>query len=100
MKTIMPFFAMFVDPPSTLYERIYRLFLPHHPADRVTVRLRKCSTYEDLLDNGLRFIRIMSWRSRELCREEAPGNKREGGLGAIVCIFGGEGTRLEVLEGQ
>jgi hypothetical protein len=35
-----------------------------------------------------------------MCREEAPGNKREGGLRAIVCISGGEGTRLEVLEGQ
>lgn len=99
MKTIMPFFAMFVDPPSTLYECIYRLFLPHHPADWVTVRLRKCSTYKIcwIMDSG--FIRIMSWRSRGLCREEAPGNKREGGLGATV-YFGGEGTRLEVLEGQ
>jgi hypothetical protein len=57
MKTIMLFFAMFVDPPSTLYERIYRLFLPHHPADRMTVRLRKCSTYKDLLDNRLRFYK-------------------------------------------
>jgi hypothetical protein len=57
MKAIMPFFAMFVDPPSTLYERIHRLLLPRHPADRMNVLLRKYSTYEDLLDNGLWFYK-------------------------------------------
>lgn len=43
IRTIMPFFTMFVDPPSTLYERICRLFLPGHPADRMNVLLLKYS---------------------------------------------------------
>jgi len=53
----MPFFNMFVDPPSTLYKRIYRLFLPNHPADRMNVLLLKYSTYGDLSDNELRFYK-------------------------------------------
>jgi len=48
---------MFVDPPSTLYKRIYRLFLPNHPADRMNVLLLKYSTYGDLSDNELRFYK-------------------------------------------
>ena len=43
IRTIVPFFAIFVDPPSTLYECIYRLFLPRHPADRMNVLLLRYS---------------------------------------------------------
>jgi hypothetical protein len=57
MRIIMPFFIMFVDPPSTLYECIYRLFLPSCHADRMNVLLRKYSMYKDLSDNGLRFYK-------------------------------------------
>ena len=48
---------MFVDPPSTLYERIYRLFLPGHLADRMDVVLLKYSMDRDLSDDGLRFYK-------------------------------------------
>jgi hypothetical protein len=53
----MPFFTMFVDPPSTLYKSIYRLFHPSHPADRMNVLLLKYSMYGDLSDDGLRFYK-------------------------------------------
>ena len=46
---------MHVDPPKTLYERIYRLFLPGHPADRLNILLRKHYMYKDLPENGIKF---------------------------------------------
>jgi hypothetical protein len=87
MKTIVPFFTMFVDPPSTFYERIYRLSSPATLPIEMDMLLRECSTKIcRTMDSG--FIRIISWRSRGLCRRGAPGNECGGELGATVCILG------------
>jgi hypothetical protein len=100
MRTIIPFFTMFVDPPSTLYEHIYCLFVPGHPADRVKVLLRKYSMYKDLSDNELMFYKDYIAEIQKIVPKEKllVMNVKEGW--EPLCALGGEGTRLEVPEGQ
>jgi hypothetical protein len=85
--------------PTFNFLRTYLPPLPPQSPCRSDGRAAAEILYKDLLDNGLRFIRIILWRSRGLCRE-APGNECGEELGATMCILGGEGIKLEVLEGQ
>jgi hypothetical protein len=86
----MPFFTMFVDPPSTLYKSIYRLFHPSHPADRMNVLLLKYSMYGDLSDDGFRFYKDDIAEIQKIVpKEKLPiMNVREGW--ELLCAILGE----------
>lgn len=88
------------DLPSTLYERIYRLFLPGHPADRVNMLLLKYPVQRPVGQWTQVLQGLYCGDPEDCAKGEAPGIECEGGLGATVCNFEREGTRLEVPESQ